>query len=89
MVKYVWRVESSQAVEMDKEWVILDPAQFTVTRLNESAGLCWTLLKEPATAEALVAEIMKEYEIAEADARIDVNSFLARMMEINLIRHAS
>ncbi|RXZ81470.1 PqqD family protein [Paenibacillaceae bacterium] len=88
MAAYICSIETD-AIEFDQEWVILHPDQFTVTKLNESGGLCWSLLKTEQPAERLISELQHQYNITEDEARQDVAEFLEQMITIGLVRHAS
>jgi hypothetical protein len=87
MQRYV-RSTDSDAVEFDQEWIILHPDQFTVTKVNEVGGICWSLLHEPQTVQSLAGHITEQYDITGQEAEQDVGQFLQRMKEIGLIRHA-
>jgi len=88
MTQYVWSEDCSEAVEMDDAWVILHPGQFTVTKVNETGGLCWNLLREPSSPDTLTAALLSSYAITAEEAQADVEAFLSQMREIGLIRHA-
>ena len=45
-------------------------------RLNASAAYVFELLKEDMTEEALVAALLKEYDVDEETAKLDVDAFL-------------
>ncbi len=53
--------------------------------LNESGALLWNLLTTNATKEDLVAALLKEYETTEAVALADVDAFIKKMKEANLL----
>ncbi|MFS0723905.1 PqqD family protein [Paenibacillus sp. 1P07SE] len=89
MTSYVWSEQCNEAVQMDDAWVILNPVTFTVTKLNEAAGLCWNLLSEPRTSVSLAQILQENYEISEEEASRDVEAFLEQMQQIGLVRHAS
>lgn len=86
----MWKtVEHTEAVEMDGEWVILDGQRYVLTKLNEVGGWIWNRLKEGATLEMLVADLTEEYEIEAGQARTDIQSFIDKMIECGLVRHAA
>ncbi|WP_020618754.1 PqqD family protein [Paenibacillus daejeonensis] len=88
MKHYVWNEACNEAVEMDDAWVILNPATFTVTKLNEAGGLCWNMLREPCSPETLAEALRTSYAISAEEANADVQSFLEQMEHIGLVRHA-
>lgn len=78
-----------EALEMDEEWLILNAEQYTVTKLNEVGGLCWSLLKEPKTVGSLALELQSHYEITAEEAERDVEAFLDQLSQLGLIEYAS
>ena len=53
--------------------------------LNETGGFLWEKLSEGATEEELVKAILDEYEIDEATAKKDVEAFIQKVKDNNLI----
>ncbi|MDF2939093.1 MAG: hypothetical protein K0Q90_4466 [Paenibacillaceae bacterium] len=82
------RATDSEAVELEQEWIILHPDQFTVTKINEVGGICWGLLKEPQTVSSMAGHIVERYEIDSREAEADIEAFLLHMQQIGMIRHA-
>jgi len=87
MERYV-RTTESEAVEFDQEWIILHADRFTVTKVNETGGLCWSLLKQPQTIHSLALSLAEQYDITPEQASQDVEHFVRHMMKIGLVRHA-
>ena len=56
-------------------------------RLNETGKFLWDILATGAEEDELVAKILEEYEVAEADARADVRSFVAKLEEVGALEH--
>ena len=56
-------------------------------RLNETGKFLWDILAAGAEEDELVAKILEEYEVAEADARADVRSFVAKLEEVGALEH--
>lgn len=81
------RATDSEAVELDQEWMILHPDQFTVTKINEVGGFCWSLLKEPQTVSAMAGHIAERYDIGSVEAEADIEAFLKHMQQIGMIRY--
>ena len=50
-------------------------------RLNASAAYVFELLKEDMTEEALVDALLKEYDVDEETAKLDVDAFLSKLKE--------
>lgn len=49
--------------------------------LNETAAFLWQLLQEETDVEAMVAELLKEYDVDADTAREAVNAFVAKLGE--------
>ena len=56
-------------------------------RLNETGKFLWDILAAGADEDELVAKILEEYEVAGADARADVRSFVAKLEEVGALEH--
>lgn len=53
--------------------------------LNETGAVLWKAMIEDADEEKLVSALLAEYEISEDIARKDVQQFIIKMREANLI----
>lgn len=53
--------------------------------LNETGGFLWGKLTDGATEDELVKAILDTYEIDEETARADVNAFIEKVSDSNLI----
>jgi hypothetical protein len=74
-----------EAMEMDGEWVLLNPETCTITKLNELGGLIWSMLQREEELPAIGRAIMAEYDIEEAVAREDLSRFLDSLQAVGLI----
>lgn len=75
--------------EIDSEAVILDVHSGTYFGLNEVSNRIWQLLQTPASEQQLLASILEEYEVSEADAVKDIQSLLTEMLDAGLVEVAS
>lgn len=53
--------------------------------LTEVGGFIWDLLPEAEDAEQIVAAVLKAYEVDESTARADVEAFLEKLRELEII----
>lgn len=53
--------------------------------LNETGELLWDALPEAADVAALTAVLQAEYDVDDATARRDVEDFLAKLRELQVI----
>ncbi len=56
-----------------------------VIKLTESASVLWQMLEKGAEREELVARLLEEYEVDDNTARDDVDRFLQKLREADLI----
>lgn len=71
--------------EIDSEAVILDVNSGTYFGLNEVSNFIWQLLQTPSSQQQLVAGILAEYEVTEAEAVRDITSLLQEMSDAGLV----
>lgn len=67
------------------ELIVLDLDRSVYLAANETGAVLWETLCRGATHDALVALIAERYSVAKADARVDVDDFLARLVAFGLI----
>lgn len=84
METYIRKVEL-EAVEMDESWVILHPANYTVTKMNGLGGVCWNLLSERQSIQSLREEIQHMYDVPNDVAEKDIKQFLSQMVDVGLV----
>jgi hypothetical protein len=88
MTQHYKRSTNVEAVEVDQEWMILHAEDYTVTKLNEVGGLCWSLLKEEQSVRGIAEEMSKIYGVAAEETQGDIESFLAELLKLGLVEHA-
>jgi Coenzyme PQQ synthesis protein D (PqqD) len=88
--KYIQRSEC-EATQLEDEWVILDTHLYTITKINEVGGFCWSLLTQPRTLHMLVQAVTDEYNavISTETVQQDIERFLSDLMSYGLVEHAS
>jgi hypothetical protein len=77
-----------ETLEVDQECMVLHADQFTVTKLNEVGGICWSLLKEAQTVQSLAEELQRRFDITQDEAEGDVRAFLEELTKLGLVEHA-
>jgi hypothetical protein len=88
MNQYV-QSNSYETTQLDGEWLILDTDNFTVTKLNEVGGFCWSLLEQYQTVKSIVTAVENEFGSVNESVQDDIKSFLAELIDCGLVRHAS
>lgn len=56
-----------------------------IIKLSESGAFLWELLTEGAEKDELVAKLLDRYEVDEATARADVDRFVGKLEEADLL----
>jgi len=56
--------------------------------LNPTGSLIWKTLESPARLDAVVAAVVAEFEVGEAQALADVEAFLETLAKAGLVREA-
>lgn len=54
--------------------------------VNEVGVLLWKMLQEEVTFEDLVKGVLAEYDVDEATARADIQEFLDKLVENNILK---
>lgn len=56
-----------------------------IIKLTESGAFLWRILENGADREELIAKMLEEYEVDEATAAADIDRFVAKLREADLI----
>ena len=56
-----------------------------IIKLSESGALLWELLEKGAERDELIARMLDEYDVDEATAAADVDKFISRLSEADLL----
>lgn len=82
--------ENVEATQLDDEWILLNKDHYTVTKINEVGGFCWSFLQEPRTIESLIRAVETEFGLDESyeTVEMDIESFLAELIRCDLIEYA-
>ncbi|MCR2807412.1 PqqD family protein [Paenibacillus soyae] len=78
----------TEAMELDKDCIVLDLEQYTATQLNEVGSFCWRQLVEARSLTELVESVMNEFEISAGAVEADIALFLEDLLARGLIRIA-
>ena len=54
--------------------------------VNEVGVLLWKMLQQEVTFEELVKGVLEEYDVDEATARADIQEFLDKLTENNILK---
>lgn len=78
-----------EATELDGEWIILNTDQFTITKLNDEGGYCWSMLNEVQTTDSLTHSLLEKFSITENELQVkkDIEEFLANLFQCGLIEY--
>ncbi|MNR56144.1 Coenzyme PQQ synthesis protein D (PqqD) [compost metagenome] len=70
------------------EWIILNTDEYTLTKLNNVGGFCWSLLGAAQTVSSISEAIRKEFESVDETVEEDIEMFLNEMVARGLVQHA-
>ena len=56
-----------------------------IIKLSESGAFLWQLLEKGADREELIAKMLEEYAVDEATAAADIDRFITKLREADLI----
>lgn len=56
-----------------------------IIKLSESGAFLWRLLEKGADKEELIAKMLEEYAVDEATAAADIDRFITKLREADLI----
>ncbi|MEZ4466175.1 MAG: PqqD family protein [bacterium] len=72
---------------IDGRALLLDAGQDRIERLNDVGSFIWALIRERRhAAEALAEAVQAEFEVEPAEARADVQAFLAELEARGMVR---
>lgn len=86
MSQYVQK-ENCETTYLDDEWIVLDVDGFTITKLNEVGGFCWSLLQDVQTVDSIVEAVEKKFHSESVINRLDIEQFLYELVECGLVRN--
>jgi formylmethanofuran dehydrogenase subunit A len=85
VVQYIKKSEYETA-QFDDEWIVLNTDQYTITKLNDTGGYCWSLLSEGQTVESLYEAILHKFGSDSAESiKEDIQCFLLELHGYGLI----
>jgi len=73
--------------QVDGEAVIMNMETGSYFGLNTVATDIWNILEKPVTIQALLDQIVSEYDVDRAKCEEETLPLLDRMNELNIIRH--
>ena len=78
-----------ETTELDGEWIILNTDLYTITKLNDEGGHCWSLLNEVQTIDSLTQFMLEKFSTTENEQQVkkDMEEFLANLVQCGLIEH--
>ncbi|CAN7588946.1 PqqD family protein [Rossellomorea sp. LjRoot5] len=88
--RYVQR-KKYEASQFDDEWIILNTDLYTVTKVNEVGGFCWSLLESAQTIDSIAAAVAGHFNISETHETIidDIRDFIMELQHYGLVEYAS
>jgi formylmethanofuran dehydrogenase subunit A len=85
VIQYIKKSDYETA-QLDDEWIVLNTDQYTITKLNETGGYCWSLLSKGQTVDSLYEAILDKFAPESwKTVKEDIQSFLLELHEYGLI----
>jgi hypothetical protein len=85
MTRYVQKGKY-ESTELDGEWIILNTDDYTITKLNEVGGICWSLLNEVQTVDTLSESLLVNFTGGNVEqVKNDIQEFLVNLVQCGLI----
>ena len=85
MGKYI-KKSNFDTTQIDDEWIILNTDNYTITKVNDMGGFCWSLLDESQSSTSLHQRIKENFN--SSTTAEDVEIYLQQLMDCGLIEHA-
>lgn len=88
MTQYIQK-GNYEITELDGEWIILNTDEYTITKLNDVGGYCWSILKKAQTADTLTKTLVEKFSVHENQEQVnrDTKDFLESLVECGLIQY--
>ncbi|MEJ6012167.1 PqqD family protein [Novosphingobium aquae] len=79
------RAQDSLSCDIDGEIAVLNPDSKQYFGLTEVAALVWEELESPKSFDAIVSEVMRVYDVKEAECRRSLSNFILEMCKLGLV----
>jgi hypothetical protein len=83
------RTGTSEAAQIDDDWIILHTSQYTVTTLNAVGGYCWGLLEQQQTTASLKQAVHDAFICDDFEVEKDLEVFISELLRCGLIENVS
>ncbi|TWD98887.1 coenzyme PQQ synthesis protein D (PqqD) [Neobacillus bataviensis] len=79
-----------ETTELDGEFIILNTDDYTITKLNDVGGYCWSKLNEVQTVATLTKNLIEKFSINGDETQVerDMEEFLENLLQCGLIQYA-
>ncbi|MEH7419050.1 PqqD family protein [Neobacillus drentensis] len=89
MTQYIQK-GNYETTELDGEFIILNTDEYTITKLNDVGGYCWSRLNKVQTVATLTKNLIEKFSINEDETQVerDMEEFLENLLQCGLIQYA-
>ena len=87
MITQFVQTNNCEVTQLDDEFIILNTDNFTITRLNDVGGFCWSLLHESQTLDSIILAFQAKYELSSETLKSDIRIFLSELVECGLVQN--
>ncbi|QSO45460.1 PqqD family protein [Alicyclobacillus mengziensis] len=83
-VQYRWN-QDVEAVEIEGEWIILHANHHTITKINGTGGVIWSLLERGNDVDTIIQALTEEFDVDAVHAASDVETFLGELRKVDVV----
>lgn len=88
MIHYI-QCKNLEATKIEDEWLILNSNDFTITKLNEVGGFCWSLLHEKQSVDSIIEAVQASFYGTENISKTEIEEYLVDLKKYGLIQHVT
>lgn len=78
-------LENLELMEMDNEWLVINPETLTITKINDVGSMIVEGLIKAMSFEEIVEKIQNEYDVEVEKATSDLITFINQLIEAGLV----
>jgi len=86
--KYIQQ-SGCEATVLDDEWIILNTENFTVTKINQVGGFCWSILREAQTMDSIVESVERHFQHSGIVHKGEIEDFIMQLERCGVIQNVS
>jgi hypothetical protein len=89
MRKVYRQCNNVEAVEVEGEWILYHAGNQTVTKLNETAGFLWTLLRHEMSVADIIELLSQSGMEAASSFETEINACVEQLAQIGVVEYGN